>query len=181
MIRRKLIGVKRNEVRKALKHKAHRMFVLNEKRTRRNRKDEAFTNGWDSLMYECIDVETASDAKSYFSDVENLAKKLELLCSDGKPFKASDAIKEWYWVEKQVEKSVQDLLDKYGEDVDWLPVIGLKYYSHDDTLAIGIYDNGDFTACVGWEFRESLTHKLSVDDYDDARYSRTSLSGWNKF
>ena len=137
MIRRKLIGVKRNEVRKALKHKAHRMFVLNEKRTRRNRKDEAFTNGWDSLMYECIDVETASDAKSYFSDVENLAKKLELLCSDGKPFKASDAIKEWYWAEEQVEKSVQDLLDKYGEDVDGLPVIGLKYCGHDDTLAIG--------------------------------------------
>ena len=181
MIRRKLIGVKRNEVRKALKHKAHRMFVLNEKRTRRNRKDEAFTNGWDSLMYECIDVETASDAKSYFSDVENLAKKLELLCSDGKPFKASDAIKEWYWVEEQVEKSVQDLLDKYGEDADWLPVIGLKYYGHDDTLAIGIYDNGDFTACVGWEFRESMTHKLRVDDCDDARYYRTDLSGLNKF
>lgn len=181
MIRRKLIGVKRNEVRKALKHKAHRMFVLNEKRKRRNRKDEAFTNGWDSLMYECIDVETASDAKSYFSDVENLAKKLELLCSDGKPFKASDAIKEWYWVEKQVEKSVQDLLDKYGEDVDDLPVIGLKYYGYDDTLAIGIYDNGDFTACVGWEFRESMTHKLRVDDYDACRYSRTDLFGLNKF
>lgn len=181
MIRRKLIGVKRNEVRKALKHKAHRMFVLNEKRTRRNRKDEAFTNGWDSLMYECIDVETASDAKSYFSDVENLAKKLELLCSDGKPFKASDAIKEWYWVEEQLEKSVQDLLDKYGEDADWLPVIGLKYYGHDDTLAIGIYDNGDFTACVGWEFRESMTHKLRVDDYDAGRYSRTDLFGLNKF
>lgn len=181
MIRRKLIGVKRNEVRKALKHKAHRMFVLNEKRTRRNRKDEAFTNGWDSLMYECIDVETASDAKSYFSDVENLAKKLELLCSDGKPFKASDAIKEWYWVEAQVEKSVQDLLDKYGEDVDGLPVIGLKYYGHDDTLALGIYDNGDFTACVGWEFREAMTHKLRVDDYDAGRYSRTDLFGLNKF
>ena len=181
MIRRKLIGVKRNEVRKALKHKAHRMFVLNEKRTRRNRKDEAFTNGWDSLMYECIDVETASDAKSYFSDVENLAKKLELLCSNGKPFKASDAIKEWYWVEAQVEKYVQDLLDKYGEDVDGLPVIGLKYYGHDDTLAIGIYDNGDFTACVGWEFRESMTHKLLVDDYDAGRYSRTDLFGLNKF
>ena len=181
MMIRKLIGVKRNEVRKSLKHKARRMFVLNEKRTRRNRKDEAFTNGWDSLMYECIDVETASDAKSYFSDVENLAKKLELLCSDGKPFKASDAIKEWYWVEAQVEKYVQDLLDKYGEDVDGLPVIGLKYYGHDDTLAIGIYDNGDFTACVGWEFRESLTHKLSVDDYDAGRYSRTDLFGLNKF
>ena len=181
MIRRKLIGVKRNEVRKALKHKDHRMFVLNEKRTCRNRKDEAFTNGWDALMYECIDVETASDAKSYFSDVENLAKKLELLCSDGKPFKASDAIKEWYWVEKQVEKSVQDLLDKYGDDIDGLPIIGLKYCGHDDTLAIGIYDNGDFTACVGWEFRESMTHKLRVDDYDDARYYRTDLSGLNKF
>lgn len=181
MIRRKLIGVKRNEVRKALKHKAHRMFVLNEKRTRRNRKDEAFTNGWDSLMYECIDVETASDAKSYFSDVENLAKKLELLCSDGKPFKASDAIKEWYWVEELVEKSVQDLLDKYGEDVDGLPVIGLKYYGHDDTLAIGIYDNGDFTSCVGWEFREAMTHKLRVDDYDAGRYSRTDLYGFDKF
>lgn len=181
MIRRKLIGVKRNEVRKALKHKAHRMLVLNEKRTRRNRKNEAFTNGWDSLMYECIDVETASDAKSYFSDVENLAKKLELLCSDGKPFKASDAIKEWYWLEEQVEKSVQDLLDKYGDDVDGLPVIGLKYYGHDDTLAIGIYDNGDFTACVGWEFREAMTHKLRVDDYDAGRYSRTDLYGFDKF
>jgi hypothetical protein len=176
MIRRKLIGVKRNEVRKALKHKSHRMFVLNEKRKRRNRKDEAFTNGWDALMGECIDIETAADAKSYFYDVENLAKKLELLCSDGKPFKASDAIKEWYWVAEQVEKSVQDLLDKYGEDADWLPVIGLKYYGHDDTLAIGIYDNGDFTACVGWEFREALTHKLRVDDYDDVRYSRKDLN-----
>ena len=181
MIRRKLIGVKRNEVRKALKHKAHRMFVLNEKRKRRHSNDEAFTNGWDSLMYECIDVETASDAKSYFSDVENLAKKLELLCSDGKPFKASDAIKEWYWVEAHVEKSVQDLLDKYGDDLDDLPVIGLKYYGHDDTLAIGIYDNGDFTACVGWEFREAMTHKLRVDDYDAGRYSRTDLFGLNKF
>ena len=181
MIRRKLLGVKRNEVHKALKHKAHRMFVLNEKRKRRNRKDEAFTNGWDALMYECIDIETAADAKSYFYDVENLAKKLELLCSDGKPFKASDAIKEWYWVEEQLEKSVQDLLDKYGEDADWLPVIGLKYYGYDDTLAIGIYDNGDFTACVGWEFREAMTYKLRVDDYDDARNSRTDLSGLNKF
>ena len=181
MIRRKLLGVKRNEVRKVLKHKAHRMFVLNEKRKRRNRKDEVFTNGWDALMYECIDIETASDAKSYFSDVENLAKKLELICSDGKPFKASDAIKEWYWVEAQVEKSVQDLLDKYGEDVDDLPVIGLKYYGYDDTLAIGIYDNGDFTACVGWEFRESMTHKLRVDDYDAGRCSRTDLFGLNKF
>ena len=181
MIRRKLIGVKRNEVRKALKHKACRMFVLNEKRKRLNRKDEAFTNGWDALMDECIDIETSSDAKSYFSDVENLAKKLELLCSDGKPFKASDAIKEWYWVEEQVEKYVQGLLDKYGDDIDGLPVIGLKYYGHDDTLAIGIYDNGDFTACVGWEFREALTHKLCVDDYDDERYSRTNLSGLNKF
>jgi hypothetical protein len=176
MIRRKLIGVKRNEVRKALKHKSHRMFVLNEKRKRRNRKDEAFTNGWDALMDECIDIETAADAKSYFYDVENLAEKFELICSDGKPFKASNAIKEWYWVAEQVEKSVQDLLDKYGEDADWLPVIGLKYYGHDDTLAIGIYDNGDFTACVGWEFREALTHKLRVDDYDDVRYSRKDLN-----
>ena len=181
MIRRKLFGVKRNEVRKALKHKAHRMFVLNEKRKRRNRKDEAFTNGGDALMDECIDIETASDAKSYFSDVEHLAKKLELLCSDGKPFKASYAIKEWYWVEEQLEKSVQDLLDKYGEDVGWLPVIGLQYYGHDDTLAIGIYDNGDLTACVEWEFRESMTYKLRGDDYDDARNSRTDLSGLNKF
>ena len=113
MIGRKLIGVKRNEVRKALKHKAHRMFVLNEKRKRRNRKDEAFTNGWDALMDECIDIETAADAKSYFYDVENLSKKLELICSDGKPFKASYAIKEWYWVEEQVEKSVQGLLDSF--------------------------------------------------------------------
>lgn len=176
MIRRKLIGVKRNEVRKALKHKAHRMFVLNEKRKRRNRKDEAFTNGWDSLMDECIDIETAADAKSYFHDVENLAKKLELICSDGKPFKASDAIKEWYWAEEQVEKSVQGLLDKYGEDVDWLPVIGMKYYGHDDTLAIGIYDNGDFTACIGWEFREAMTLKVHVDDYEAGRYSRTDLN-----
>lgn len=176
MIGRKLIGVKRNEVRKSLKHKAHRMFALNEKRKRRNRKDESFTNGWDALMDECIDIETAADAESYFYDVENLAKKLDLICSTGKPFKASDAIKEWYWVEEQVEKSVQGLLDKYGEGVDWLPVIGLKYYGHDDTLAIGIYDNGDFTACVGWEFREALMHKLHVDDYDDERYSRTDLN-----
>ena len=176
MIRRKLIGVKRNEVRKALKHNVHRMFVLNEKQKRRNRKDEAFTNGWDALMDECIDIETAADAKSYFYDVEKTAEKLNLLCSDGKPFKASDAIKEWYWVEEQVEKSVQGLLDKYGEDADWLPVIGLKYYGLDDTLAIGIYDNGDFTACVGWGFREAMTRELRVDDYDDARYSRTDLN-----
>lgn len=83
--------------------------------------------------------------------------------------------------QEQIEKSVQDLLDKYGEDADWLPVIGLKYYGHDDTLAIGIYDNGDFTACVGWEFRKSMTHKLRVDDYDAGRYSRTDLFGLNKF
>ena len=132
-------------------------------------------------MDECIDIETSSDAKSYFYDVESLAKKLELICSDGKPFKASNAIKEWYWVEEQVEKSVQGLLDKYGDDLDDLPVIGLKYYGHDDTLAIGIYDNGDFTACVGWEFREAMTHKLRVDDYDAGRYARTDLSGLHKF
>lgn len=49
-------------------------------------------------------------------------------------------------------------------------------HGHDDTIAIGIYDNGDFTACVGLEFRESMTHKLLVDDYDAGRYSRTYLN-----
>ena len=49
-------------------------------------------------------------------------------------------------------------------------------HGHDDTLAIGIYDNGDFTACVGWEFRGSMTRELRVDDYDACRYYRTYLN-----
>lgn len=107
---------------------------------------------WDSLMHECIEVESARDAKSFFDDVEKLAGRLGFKCVSGKAFSASDAMKEWNYIEDKVQREIDSLIDKYGEGIDDLPLIGLKYFMHDDTLAIGIYDRGNFDAMAGWEF-----------------------------
>ena len=45
---------------------------------------------WDALMDECIEVCSERDAKSFFHDVESLAKALDLLCDTGKEFDDSE-------------------------------------------------------------------------------------------
>lgn len=130
---------------------------------RKQMKKESFTNEWDYLMSECVGIDTHRDAMDYFVDVEKTAEKLNILCADGKPFMASVAIKEWNRLEKHVERMCDELQDEYGEDLDDLPCLGLNYFRMDDTLAIGIFDRGNFDAYVEWEFREAMSDRRQLE------------------
>lgn len=123
---------------------------------RSRRRDEDFTNGWDDLMGECIDIWDARDAKDYFNDVSSLSKRLGLVLSDGSTFSASDALDAW----DDAEYALQNILDSIDEDDDDLPNVGLKYFTYDDTLAVGIYDRGNFDAVAGWTFKPA--HSLAM-------------------
>lgn len=150
---RKLTFRERSEKKNSLRKIARRSFVRSE--SRKHVKSESFTRGWEALMYECVEIDNADMAYDFFDEVQDTARKLDLICTDGKPFNADDAKQAWDKVESHVNDEVDKLLDQYGDDLDYIPVIGLKYFGYDETLAIGIYDSGDFEPVYGWEFREA--------------------------
>lgn len=158
MIRKSFKSQTKRPVRGFSKHNELRASLR-----RKQMKKESFTNEWDSLMNECFDIDTHCDAMDYFVDVEKTTEKLNLLCEDGKPFNASVAIKEWDRLEKRVERMCDDLQDKYGEDFDDLPCVGLNYFRMADTLVIGIYDRGNFDSYAGWEFHEAMSDKRQLE------------------
>ena len=93
---------------------------------------------WDDLMDECIEVCSKRDAKSFFHDVESLAKVLDLICDTGKEFDATEAYKIWCRTEDDVDKSIAEIQRTYGDEVDDFPEIGLKYFGYDHILAVGV-------------------------------------------
>lgn len=154
-LRTKKMTLRERSEKKALLRKlARRSFVRFE--MRKHMKSEKFTRGWDALMDECIDIDNADMADDFFDEVQDMARKLDLICSDGKPFDAREAKQAWDKVENHVNDEVDKLLDQYGDELDDVPCIGLKYFGYDDTLAVGIYDSGNFDPVYGWEFREAL-------------------------
>ena len=124
---------------------------------RLRRRNEDFTIGWDDLMGDCIDIWDARDAKAYFNDVSSLAKRLDLVLSDGSTFSASDGLDAW----DSAEYALQNILDSIDEDDDDLPNVGLKYFTYDDTLAVGIYDRGNFDAVAEWTFKPAQSLAMS--------------------
>lgn len=173
MIRKSFKSQAKRTVRGFSKHNE-----LRDSLRRKQMKKESFTNEWDSLMNECFDIDTHRDAMDYFMDVEKTAEKLNLLCDDGKPFRASVAIKEWDRLEERVERMCDDLQDKYGEDLDDLPCVGLKYFSMDDSLTLGIFDRGNFDIYVEWNFHEVMSNKMQLET---RRPTRRNVSRRNRF
>ena len=165
----------RNEKKASLRKIARRSFVRSE--SRKHMKSEKFTRGWDALMDECIDIDNADMADDFFDEVQDTARKLDLICSDGKPFNARDAKQAWDEVENHVNDEVDKLLDQYGDDLDYIPCIGLKYFGHDDTLAVGIYDSGNFDPVYGWEFREAPAMGLENRRKTARQETRTVVRG----
>lgn len=129
---------------------------------------------WDDLMEECIEVCSKRDAKPYFKAVESLAKALDLLCDTGKEFDAAEAYKIWCRTEDDVDKSVAEIQRTYGDDVDDFPEIGIKYFGHDNILAVGVYDRGNFDVVAGWEFRKAQPLELQHDRYAKKPYTDES-------
>ena len=129
---------------------------------------------WDDLMDECIEVCSERDAKSFFHDVESLAKVLDLLCDTGKEFDAAEAYKIWCRTEDDVDKSVAEIQRTYGDEVDDFPEVGLKYLGYDHILAVGVYDRGNFDVIAGWEFRKDQPLELQHDRYTKKPYTDES-------
>ena len=129
---------------------------------------------WDELMDECIEVCSERDAKSYFQDVESFAKAFGLTCNNGKEFNASEAYKIWLRIQDEVEESVAEIQITYGDEVYDLPEVGLKYFGHDNILAIGVYDRGNFDVVAEWEFRPSRPLELHHDLYTKNPYTDES-------
>lgn len=150
---RKLTFRERSEKKNSLRKIARRSFVRSE--SRKHVKSESFTRGWEALMDECIEIDNADMAYDFFDEVQDTARKLDIICSDGKPFNARDAKQAWDEVENHVNDEVDKLLDQYGDDLEDIPCIGLKYFGYDETLAVGVYDRGNFEPVYVWEFREA--------------------------
>ena len=129
---------------------------------------------WDALMDECIEVCSERDAKPYFKAVESLAKVLDLRCDTGKEFDATEAYNIWCRTEDEVDKSVAEIQRTYGDEVDDFPEIGLKYFGHDNILAVGVYDRGNFDVVAGWEFRKAQPLELQHDRYAKKPYTDES-------
>lgn len=129
---------------------------------------------WDALMDECIEVCSERDAKPYFKAVESLAKVLDLRCDTGKEFDATEAYNIWCRTEDDVDKSVAEIQRTYGDEVDDFPEIGLKYFGHDNILAVGVYDRGNFDVVAGWEFRKAQPLELQHDRYAKKPYTDES-------
>ena len=129
---------------------------------------------WDNLMDECTDIREDRDAKSFFHDVESLAKVLDLTCDTGKEFDAAEAYKIWCRTEDDVDKSVAEIQRTYGDEVDDFPEIGLKYFGHDHIFAVGVYDRGNFDVVAGWEFRQAQPLNLQHDHYTKKPYTDES-------
>ena len=129
---------------------------------------------WDDLMDECIEVCSERDAKSFFHDVESLAKVLNLICDTGKEFDAAEAYKVWCRTEDDVDKSIAEIQRTYGDEVDDFPEIGLKYFGYDHILAVGVYDRGNFDVVAGWEFRKAQPLNLQHDRYAKKPYTDES-------
>ena len=129
---------------------------------------------WDDLMDECIEVCSERDAKSFFKAVESLAKVLDLICDTGKEFDAAEAYKIWCRTEDDVDKSIAEIQRTYGDEVDDFPEIGLKYFGHDNILAVGVYDRGNFDVVAGWEFRKAQPLELQHARYTKKPYTDES-------
>ena len=108
---------------------------------------------WLELMNYCVNIDSESEARSFFRDVEKTAKDLGFVLSDGREFSARDAVHDWKIVEKKVDEWVEDLIRENGEDVEGLPNIGLIYRNYGDRLVLGIHDGvGGFDEMSEWEF-----------------------------
>ena len=130
---------------------------------------------WDDLMDECIDIREDRDVKSFFHDVESLAKVLDLTCDTGKEFDASEAYKIWCRTEDEVDKSISEIRSTYGDNIEDLPEVGLKYFGHDNILAIGVYDRGNFDVVAGWEFRKASSLELQLIDSPKSLFNDESI------
>ena len=116
---------------------------------------------WYKLMEECVSVDTRTDAEEYFSDVEREARKLKILCPDGNPFKAKDAMKEWDILYDKVTQDIDDLIFRYGDNNDDFPCVGLKYMGYDNELILGIYDLGNFEERFAWKFCTPVNNNIA--------------------
>lgn len=122
---------------------------------------------WYDLMEECFDLREDRDAQSFFQDVESLAKVLYLICNTEKEFNATEAYNIWLRTQDDVAESIDEILNIYGDDLDGLPEVGLKYFGNDNILAVGVYDRGNFDVVAGWEFRQARPLELPHDLYTD--------------
>ena len=129
---------------------------------------------WDDLMDASIEICSKREAKHYFKDVERLAKVLGLICNNGKDFYANEAYNIWCRTEDDVDTSISEIQRTYGDEIDELPEVGLKYFWHDHTLAVGVYDRGNFDVVAGREFRHAKNLELQHDRYTKESYTYDS-------
>lgn len=130
---------------------------------------------WDDLMDESIEICSRREAKHYLKAVERLAKILDLVCNNGKEFYANEAYKIWCRTEDEVDKSISEIRSTYGDNIEDLPEVGLKYFGHDNILSIGVYDRGNFDVVAGWEFRKASSLELQLIDSPKSLFNDESI------